>query len=468
MPPRVGSRPDRRHLFDGAAPRRCNNRMHISVTVDHEWSRITPIIAIASDPSSSHPRRHADRTGLVSLTPETVLKHMTHPGPSRTRGQAIVIFAAGLIAIVSVSDWSSMSASHGPSSATSRTAQTLRPAQVRSSWRASGRCPLQRQDQARRLECGPVHGWHERCPSTRAPYTDWQGIDLTGTDADPWTTDGGSSRCPAVIPPESAPGDCRKQGTFLIRVSASTNGTSPGPRPCRSDAGCLETGDGCTFCRSRSRSPYSLARTRSSRRSIPPGLDGGAAVRLADLRREPRQCRLARLDAAGWRFKRLTDIIPNPPDRFSPAALWQYVTQTGDICAAPVEDALNEYAGETVLLPFFDSTCNVEPTNTEVERVCDVGVGGPAPTSGTTSRSSCRSSSPNQGAFVNGNNTWRAESRTRRNVKGTFVTFITEGPVGPPCPPGDARSAAPSRYSSSSNCESPGEGRAASWGARLF
>ena len=99
-------------------------------------------------------------------------------------------------------------------------------------------------------------------------------------------------------------------------------------------------------------------------------------------------------------------MILNPPPVSVPLPSWQYVTQTGDISAKQVEDALNTYAGEPVLLPFFDSTCNTEPTNTLISGCPDANVGG----AGTnqwyhvTKFLSFQLAAPKR-AFVNGNNT---------------------------------------------------------------
>lgn len=40
---------------------------------------------------------------------------------------------------------------------------------------------------------------------------------------------------------------------------------------------------------------------------------------------------------------------------------WQYVMQTGNALSGPVEDALNSLAGQIVLIPMFDETCEDDP-----------------------------------------------------------------------------------------------------------
>jgi hypothetical protein len=111
------------------------------------------------------------------------------------------------------------------------------------------------------------------------------------------------------------------------------------------------------------------------------------------------------------------------------------VTQTGDISSKPVEDALNEYGGEIVLVPFFDSTCSETPTNQELSG-CPVEPGGAGQNQWyhITKFLSLQLADP--GAFVNGNNDVACGvTNAKECIKGAFVTFVTEGPVGAPCPP---------------------------------
>jgi hypothetical protein len=133
----------------------------------------------------------------------------------------------------------------------------------------------------------------------------------------------------------------------------------------------------------------------------------------------------------------LEDVILNPPPVSVPLPSWQFVTQTGDISAKTVEDAINTYAGQPVLLPFFDDTCNEEPTNPE-KSGCPAGASGGAGTNQwyhITKFLSFQLAEP-KGAFVNGNNTAECGvTNAKECLKGAFITFITEGPVGPPCPP---------------------------------
>ncbi len=133
----------------------------------------------------------------------------------------------------------------------------------------------------------------------------------------------------------------------------------------------------------------------------------------------------------------IVDVIENPPDISVPLPSWQYITETGDISALTVENAINEYAGELVLLPFFDSTCDEEPTNNELDG-CPVPPGGEGVNQWyhITKFLSFQLDDP-KGAFINGNNEVECGvTNARECLRGAFVTFITEGPVGPPCPVG--------------------------------
>ena len=58
----------------------------------------------------------------------------------------------------------------------------------------------------------------------------------------------------------------------------------------------------------------------------------------------------------------LEEAILHPNNPAIPVPSWQFVTTTGNINAPSIEDALNTYAGKTVLLPFFDNSCTLPST----------------------------------------------------------------------------------------------------------
>lgn len=131
----------------------------------------------------------------------------------------------------------------------------------------------------------------------------------------------------------------------------------------------------------------------------------------------------------------LVDSIANPNNPPIPVPSWQFITMTGNVNNAAVEDALNAYAGQVVLIPQFDATCDAEPLGTAVGNCPPGNLGG----NGTNQWyhlpqfSALLLDSP-KAVYVNGNN--RPDCEENGNgatscIKGTFVNFITGGVVGP-------------------------------------
>ena len=269
-----------------------------------------------------------------------------------------------------------------------------------------------------------------------ARYTDWQGVALAGN--------------PAVTPTGAIPAGAagvtvsgqKLVGTFLIRVVGMTNWdvrqdatAVAGPT-----AGCVDTLNGCsllpvTF-------PVTVFGCTNTGKTLPvdpPQVWAvGEALTLPLCGGNP--------GSVGWLdwsppmggTSELTNVILNPPDIDVPLPSWQYVTETGDISALQVENAINTYAGEIVLVPFFDSTCNETPANNLLSGCPAGAVGGTGVNQWyhITKFLSFQLEAP-KGAFINGDNSAvRAVANARECMKGAFVTFITEGAVGAPCPPG--------------------------------
>jgi hypothetical protein len=69
----------------------------------------------------------------------------------------------------------------------------------------------------------------------------------------------------------------------------------------------------------------------------------------------------------------LVASILNPNNPAIPVPSWQFVTSTGNVNSQSVENALNTYAGKTVLLPFYDNACT-QP-NTADNSACPPGAG---------------------------------------------------------------------------------------------
>lgn len=351
-----------------------------------------------------------------------------------TRGQAIVIFAGGLIAIVLgvgfIIDvgyaWAEQRNTQNGADASARAG-----AVVLAEHQADIGNPRTGLD-----VWNAVHSTAAQNETTVADarYTDWQGNNLTGS--------------PAVTPTGPIPADAagvrvsgqKLVGTFLIRVVGMTtwdvrqDATAvAGPT-----AGCVETLEGCsllpiTF-------PVTVFGCTNNGRSLPinPPQEWaiGEALTLPICGGNP--------GSVGWLdwtpphggTSELTDVILNPPDISVPLPSWQYITETGNISAAQVENALNTYAGEIVLVPFFDSTCNATPANNELSGCPAANVGGAGQNQWyhITKFLSFQLDAP-KGAFVNGNNTAEcAVTNANECLKGAFVTFITEGAVGAPCP----------------------------------
>jgi len=282
-------------------------------------------------------------------------------------------------------------------------------------------------------------------------YTDWKGNDVDGSDADPdgpndawqWpVTAGGAIPSTGSWQAAGVLVNAKKSvGTFLVRVigidswdvgQAATAVAGP-------STGCVETLEGCSLlpitfpvtvfgCTNNGKTlPISPPQAWSTGQLITLPICGGNPGSVGWLDWTP--------PAGG--SSELADVIANPPNITVPLPSWQYVTQTGDISAKPVEDALNAYAGEIVSIPFFDSTCNVTPANNQLSGCPAGSVGGAGVNQWyhITKFLSLELASP-KGAFVNGNNTADCGGGNAKEcLKGAFITFITEGSVGAPCPP---------------------------------
>ena len=269
-----------------------------------------------------------------------------------------------------------------------------------------------------------------------AHYTDWQGVPLPGN--------------PAVLPtgfiPTGAAGvqldGAKDQGTFLVRVIGITDfhvvqtaTAVSGPT-----TGCVDVESGCNLLPiTYPVTVFACTNNGKTQPVFPPqAWEVGQVITLPLCGGNP--------GSVGWLdwsppmggTAELTDVINNPPDISVPLPSWQYITETGDISALQVENAINQYAGELVLLPFFDSTCNEEPTNNELSG-CPAGAEGGEGVNQwyhVTKFLSFQLDDP-KGAFINGNNeTECGVTNAKECLRGAFVTFITEGPVGPPCPVG--------------------------------
>lgn len=130
--------------------------------------------------------------------------------------------------------------------------------------------------------------------------------------------------------------------------------------------------------------------------------------------------------------------VEDPPLQDIAQPSWQEITSTGGPNSQALEDALNEYAGQIVLLPLFDSTCDEEPTNPELDGCPPDHVGGQGvnqwyhvPNPGFAA---FRFDYP-KGAFTNGTyDDPCGVVNAKQCLRGTFVKYVSTGSVGPPDP----------------------------------
>ena len=135
-------------------------------------------------------------------------------------------------------------------------------------------------------------------------------------------------------------------------------------------------------------------------------------------------------------------LIPDNPAIDLPS--WQYVTETGNVNSQNIDDAINTYDGQVVMIPQFDATCSDDPTPGTAVGDCPAGsLGGNGqnqwyhmPSFGflrlcDPSISSC---SGLKGAYITGNNSAECDSGGNGATScliGEFVDFLSSGTVGP-------------------------------------
>lgn len=155
----------------------------------------------------------------------------------------------------------------------------------------------------------------------------------------------------------------------------------------------------------------------------------------------------------------LKDVILNPANPELRWPGWYYITSTGNINSLPVENALNTYKGQVVLIPQFDLTCDTQPSGPGVTDCPIANVGGNGSNqwyhlagmstfkfcTNDGSMPECDVPGPKnftQGAYINGNNKATCDTGNGATscLAGKFVKIVYEGEV----------SAAPGVNSSSS------------------
>lgn len=146
-------------------------------------------------------------------------------------------------------------------------------------------------------------------------------------------------------------------------------------------------------------------------------------------------------------------LTPNNPAINLPS--WQYMTSTGNVNSAGVEDALRTYDGQVVLIPQFDQTCNPGPGNSPDSTIPTINngpnYGCPAGSLGgngqnqwyrvpsfayfqfcASTDSDCVTAGVTHGAYVNGSNPICDTGNGATScLAGKFVDILSTGTVGP-------------------------------------
>jgi hypothetical protein len=136
---------------------------------------------------------------------------------------------------------------------------------------------------------------------------------------------------------------------------------------------------------------------------------------------------------AGGTSELINNILhPNNPAIDLPS--WQWVTSTGNVNSAGVENALNTYMGQVVMFPMFDLTCASDPNMAQVGvspsyGCSDIGGNG----SNQWYRIPQFAAFELERAYINGNNKAACDTGNGATscLIGKFKNFITTGTVGP-------------------------------------
>jgi hypothetical protein len=134
----------------------------------------------------------------------------------------------------------------------------------------------------------------------------------------------------------------------------------------------------------------------------------------------------------------LADEIANPKGRYISIPEWYFVAETGNVNAQQIEDALRKYQGQPILVPMFDSTCNIDPPGPTVLACPPENVGGTGvqqwyhfPQVGAFRLDSPTDAQyPLEGAYITGNNPICNGSGATSCLTGMFIDFTIEGDVG--------------------------------------
>ncbi|HEX5826852.1 MAG TPA: pilus assembly protein TadG-related protein [Candidatus Limnocylindrales bacterium] len=265
-----------------------------------------------------------------------------------------------------------------------------------------------------------------------ATYTDWQGTDLGVTVGSLGST---------TPPPAAAAGvnvaARREPGTFLVRIIGMTqwNIIQEATAVSGPSGGCFDTESGCSVL------PVAFpinAYTCANNGEVIvdsslPNWQTGVDIVLPLCRGNPGSVGFLDWTPPFGGTSELTTVIYDPPPVNIPLPSWQYVTGTGNTSADQVEDALNSYAGEVVLVPVFDGTCLDEPPNKTLDDCPAEGGAGVNQWYWVKRFLAFRLSDP-RGAWISGGTANEAVcGPSHECLTGAFVTYVTQGTVSGPC-----------------------------------
>jgi len=140
----------------------------------------------------------------------------------------------------------------------------------------------------------------------------------------------------------------------------------------------------------------------------------------------------------------LINSVTTPDNPAIDLPSWQYITSTGNVNSQGVQDAINAYDGSIILIPLFDSECDIQPAGTD-QGDCPAGH---SPGNGSNNWyhlpefaafQFCKPNDPtlpacgsHQGAYINGSNSAICGTNGGTScLLGYFRDFITTGTVGP-------------------------------------
>ncbi len=360
-------------------------------------------------------------------------------GHGGARGQVIVIFAVALVALLAMTG---LIIDGGHAWAQQRHVQNAADAAAR-----AGALVLGRRSGEATIDPPPpppLVAWGEQVRNevylsaakngvniASATYTDWTGVVIAGEFVD------------GRVPPPGAAGvevfATRRFDTSLVRIVGITEWrlTQPATAVSGPSAGCLDTLEGCALLPLAF--PVTVLACGSGHTSVPElptrSWETGVEVTIPLCGGNPGSVGWIDWEVPSGGTMELTDDILAPPVQDIPLPSWKFITATGNVSAAQVEDALNTYAGQVVMFPMFDSTCPEEPLDQTIDG-CPVEPGG----MGTNQWYhipyflAFQFSSP-KGAFTNGDYSVEcSDADAKECIKGAFVALIGEGNVGGPCP----------------------------------